>query len=158
MAVDAQTPPRKFGNKWMKCEMKKMKESERECESESGSTKWRGKKREKFFEMFPGDGNHLATITKCTTQKFLKTPSCMGPTQWCDLSRRCRRARPDDATGPDDVASPDDVPAPDDDAAGGDVIGYRETIDVSPKQYNFKWAAVRKEARKERKGGLKTNV
>ena len=46
--------------------------------------------------------------------------------------RRCPRARPGDATGPDDVAVPDDVPAPDDDAAGGDVIRWRDDRSLSP--------------------------
>ena len=81
----------------------------------------------------------------------------MGPTQWCDLSRRCRRARPDDATGPDDVAVPDDVPAPDDDAAGGDVMGWRDDRSLS-QRLQLKLRCMWKEVRKERKGGLKNNM
>jgi hypothetical protein len=90
---------------------------------------------------------------------YFKTPTRdEAPTHDVTPSRwRCPRARPGDATGPDDVAVPDDVPAPDDDAAGGDVMGWRDNWSLSPflqLQLGWMW----KEVRKERKGGLKTNA
>ena len=71
MADGAQNPTQKFGNKLMKCVMK----------NEGRKVKWsvrakvevrnEEKKEKSFFEMFPGDGNHLATYTKMHHLKFL---------------------------------------------------------------------------------------
>ena len=77
MADEAQNPTQKFGNKWMKCEMKKWRKVKGSVKAKV-EVRNEEEKREKIFEMFPGDGNHLGNLYKMHLKFFCKNPFLYG--------------------------------------------------------------------------------